>query len=89
MATRIEQQLSNAQSKVGLLGALGKIRLGLGDTAAALDLFERALRERDPFFASEPLRTPIYVPLHRSERFVRVVQAAGLDSRRVTAPGCC
>ena len=89
MATRIEQQLTSAQSKVGLPGALGKIKLGLGDTAAALDLFERALRERDPFFASEPLRTPIYVPLHRSERFARVVQAAGLNSRRVTAPGCC
>ncbi len=89
MATRIEQQLSNSQSKVGQAGALAKIRLGLGDTAAALDLFERALRERDPFFASEPLRTPIYVPLHRSERFARVVQAAGLDSRRVVAPGCC
>ena len=89
MATRIEQQLSNSQSKVGLAGALGKIKLGLGDTSAALDLFERALRERDPFFASEPLRSPLYVPLHRSDRFARIVQAAGLDSRRVTAPGCC
>jgi TolB-like protein/tetratricopeptide (TPR) repeat protein len=89
MAGRIERQVAGAQSKVGLNGALGKIRLGLGDTAAALDLFERALRERDPFFSSEPLRTPIYVPLHGSERFARVVQAAGLDSRRVTASGCC
>jgi tetratricopeptide (TPR) repeat protein len=89
MAGRVERQVAGAQSKVGLNGALGKIRLGLGDTAAALDLFERALRERDPFFSSEPLRTPIYVPLHGSERFARVVQAAGLDSRRVTASGCC
>ena len=53
------------------------------------DLFERAVRERDTFFASEPLRSPIYVPLHRSARFARIVQVAGLDVQRVTAPGCC
>ena len=89
MAMRIERQLAGRSSRAGAAGALGKIKLGLGDTAAALDLLERALRERDPFFASEPLRSPIYLPLHRSERFTRIVQAAGLDSRRVTAPGCC
>jgi serine/threonine protein kinase/tetratricopeptide (TPR) repeat protein len=89
MATRIERQLTGRSSRVGVAGALAKVKLGAGDSAGALDQFERALRERDPFFASEPLRSPIYAPLHRSERFARVVQAAGLDSRRVTAPGCC
>jgi serine/threonine-protein kinase len=89
MAARLERQLASGERRAGVAAALGKIRLGLGDTTAALDLFERALRERDPFFASEPLRSPIYAPLHRSDRFARIVQAAGLDVRRVTAPGCC
>jgi hypothetical protein len=89
MAEQLERQLSRDTSRVGVTGALGKIRLGLGDTTLALDLFERALRKRDPFYASEPLRSPIYAPLHRSARFARIVQAAGLDSRRVTATGCC
>ncbi|HEX6314287.1 MAG TPA: hypothetical protein VFZ73_05485, partial [Gemmatimonadaceae bacterium] len=89
MATRIERELAGGDQNVGESGALGKIRLGMGDTTAALDFFERALRARDPFFASEPLRSPIYAPLHSSERFKRIVQAAGLDVGRVTAPGCC
>jgi serine/threonine-protein kinase len=88
MAARIERQLAGT-NRAGSAGALGKIKLGLGDTTAALDLFERAVRERDTFFASEPLRSPIYVPLHRSARFARIVQVAGLDVQRVTAPGCC
>ena len=89
MAEQMERLLARDTSRAGAIGAIGKIRLGLGDTTAALDYFERALRLRDPFYASEPLRSPIYAPLHRSERFARIVQAAGLDSRRVTAPGCC
>jgi serine/threonine-protein kinase len=89
MAEQMERQLARDTSRVGVTGAIGKIRLGLGDTTAALDLFERALRDRDPFYASEPLRSPIYAPLHRSARFARIVQAAGLDAGRVTRPGCC
>jgi serine/threonine-protein kinase len=89
MAAEIERQLSADSARAGVAGALGKIRLGVGDTAAALNLFEKALRQRDTFISSEPLRSPIYAPLHRSERFARFVQAAGLDVRRVTAPGCC
>ena len=85
----IERRLSANPARAGVAGAPGKIRLGVGDTAAALDLFERALRERDTFIASEPLRSPIYAPLHRSARFARIVEAAGLDVRQVTAPGCC
>jgi tetratricopeptide (TPR) repeat protein len=89
MVAELERELSRDGTRPGVAGALGKIKLGVGDTAAALDLFERALRERDTFIASEPLRSPIYAPLHRSERFARIVEAAGLDVRRVTAPGCC
>jgi len=89
MATQVERLLASGAARAGTYSAMAKVKLGLGDTTAALDLFERALRERDPFFASEPLRSPLYVPIHGSARFARIVQAAGLDSRRVTAPGCC
>jgi len=89
MAAELERQLASGPARAGIGMALAKIRLGAGDTAAALDLLERALRERDPLFAAEPMRSPLYVPLHRNERFARIVQAAGLDSRRVTGRGCC
>ncbi len=77
------------KGRPGVGTALAKIKLSAGDTAAAMDNLEQALRSRDPLFAAEPLRSPLYAPLHRSERFGRIVQAAGLDRRRVTAPGCC
>ena len=89
MVADVERQLASGPSRAGTGMALAKIRLSVGDTSAALALFEQAIRERDPLFAAEPMRSPIYVPLHRSERFARIVQAAGLDSRRVTAPRCC
>jgi Flp pilus assembly protein TadD len=89
MVARLERQLAVGAARAGVSSALGKIKLGVGDTAAALDLLERALRERDPLFASEPLRSPIFAGVHASDRFGRIVQAAGLDRQRVTAPGCC
>ena len=89
MASEIERTLSATPSRAGFGTALAKVKLSTGDTAAAMEHLERALRNRDPLFAAEPLRSPVYAPLHRSERFGRIVQAAGLDRQRVTAPGCC
>jgi thioredoxin-like negative regulator of GroEL len=89
MASEIERTLSATPSRAGYGTALAKVKLSMGDTTAAMDHLERALRDRDPLFAAEPLRSPVYAPLHRSERFGRIVQAAGLDRKRVTAPGCC
>ena len=93
-AAEIERALTAMQNRAGRTSpgigtALAKIKLSTGDTTAAMDFLERALRSRDPLFAAEPLRSPVYAPLHRSERFGRIVQAAGLDRQRVTAPGCC
>ena len=85
----IERTLTAMRNRAGVGTALAKIKLSTGDTTAAMDHLERALRDRDPLFSAEPLRSPIYAPLHRSERFGRIVQAAGLDRQRVTAPGCC
>jgi serine/threonine-protein kinase len=88
-AAEIERTLTAMRNRAGVGTALAKIKLSVGDTTAAMDFLERALRDRDPLLAAEPLRSPVYAPLHRSERFGRIVQAAGLDRQRVTAPGCC
>jgi tetratricopeptide (TPR) repeat protein len=84
-ADEMTQLLSRDTTRAGSLGALGKVRLGVGDTTAALDWFERALRDRDPLFASEPLRSPIYVPLHRNGRCARPWRRAGSPRRRTPA----
>ena len=88
-AAEIERSLTAMGNRPGAGTALAKVRLATGDTTAAMNSLEQALRSRDPLFAAEPLRSPVYAPLHRSERFGRIVQAAGLDRQRVTAPGCC
>ena len=88
-AADIERTLVAMKNRPGVGTALAKVKLSVGDTSAAMDYLESALRARDPLFAAEPLRSPVYAPLHRSERFGRIVQAAGLDRQRVTAPGCC
>ena len=88
-AAEIERTLIAMKNRPGVGTALAKIKLSTGDTTAAMDHLESALRARDPLFAAEPLRSPVYAPLHRSERFGQIVQAAGLDRHRVTAPGCC
>lgn len=58
--------------------AFAEVAVGLGDTARALDWLERGYRERSfflPFIGADP----IYVPLHGSPRYQRIVRAIGLQ----------
>ena len=86
--TALERALASADGRVGTRSAAAKIKLGLGDTVAALPLLELAVRDRDPLFASEPLASPVFDLVRRSERFRRVLDAAGLDGERLSRP-CC
>ena len=62
---------------------IARIRLALGDTAAALTLLERAVRERSPFFVTESMASPIFDPLRDDPRFQAIVRAVGLDPERL------
>jgi eukaryotic-like serine/threonine-protein kinase len=58
--------------------AVGRIALGLGDTAEAITRLERAAKARDPFFATEFARSPIFAPLLANARYQALLRSIGL-----------
>ena len=58
--------------------ALGRIALGLGDTAQALTRLERAAKAKDPFFSTEPPRSPMFSPLAGNARYQALLRSIGL-----------
>jgi serine/threonine-protein kinase len=58
--------------------ALGRIALGVGDTAQAVSHLERAAKTRDPFFSTESARSPIFAPLLANARYQALLRSVGL-----------
>jgi serine/threonine-protein kinase len=59
--------------------AIARIQLGLGEPVAALASLGQAARQRDPFFGSESLASPIFDPLRDLPEFTALVRDVGLD----------
>jgi TolB-like protein/tetratricopeptide (TPR) repeat protein/predicted Ser/Thr protein kinase len=77
-ATQLRDGLASDRLRSGVAGGLAHAQLAVGDTAAALDALEDALRERDPIFGAEPLMSPLMAALHDSPRFQAILRQAGL-----------
>jgi Flp pilus assembly protein TadD len=58
--------------------AIARIALALGDTAEAVSRLERAARVKDPFFATESARSPIFAPLSANPRYQALLSSIGL-----------
>jgi serine/threonine-protein kinase len=58
--------------------AVGRIAIGLGDTTEAIARLERAAKARDPFFATEFARSPIFAPLLPNARYQALLRSIGL-----------
>jgi predicted Zn-dependent protease len=58
--------------------AIGRIALGLGDTAQAVTRLERAAKAMDPFFSIESPRSPIFAPLQANARYQALLRSVGL-----------
>jgi TolB-like protein/Flp pilus assembly protein TadD len=61
--------------------ALAEVYAGLGERDKALEMLERALRERDPFLYAASISPRWYSNLRSEPRFRALVQALQLDSR--------
>jgi tetratricopeptide (TPR) repeat protein len=77
-ARAIAVRLATPPAKPNSYSALAKVELGLGEQAKALAALERAAARHEPFFASEPLRSPIFAPLERNPRLLAVRKSVGL-----------
>jgi hypothetical protein len=64
---------------VGGSPALARIQLGLGEPVAALASLGQAAKQRDPFFGSESLASPIFDPLRGLPEFAALIDDVGLD----------
>ncbi len=59
-------------------GALGLVRVGLGDTALALAALESAAKDHAQFLAAFSLSAPLYDPVRSNPRFAGILTAIGL-----------
>jgi len=77
-AHRMTARIESMPAAPGRDVALGRIALGLGDTAQALALLERASKARDPFFSIEPVRSPVFAALAGNARYQTLLRSIGL-----------
>ena len=77
-AHRMSARIESLPATPGRDVALGRIALGFGDTAQALTLLERAAKARDPFFSTEPTRSPVFATLAGNARYQTLLRSIGL-----------
>ena len=63
--------------------------LGVGDTARALDDFEKATAAREIWPSFAPLCDYVFDPIRGSKRFSALIRRVGLDDELLTRPGAC
>ena len=63
--------------------------LGVGDTARALDDFEKATAAREIWPSFAPLCDYVFDPIRGSKRFSALIRRVGLDDKLLTRPGAC
>jgi tetratricopeptide (TPR) repeat protein len=77
-AHRTSARVDGLPSGPGKEIALGRIALGLGDTAQAVTRLERAAKAKDPFFSTESARSPIFAPLQANARYQALLRSVRL-----------
>ena len=75
--------IDGGRSGTGGASAIARIYLGLGNADSALTWLDRAAEQRDPFFASESMASPIFDLVRADPRFAAVVRRVGLDLARL------
>jgi serine/threonine-protein kinase len=63
--------------------------LGVGDTARALDAFEKATAAREIWPSFAPVCDYAFDPIRGTKRFAVLIRRVGLDDELLTRPGAC
>jgi len=77
-ALRMSARIESMPAAPGKEVALGRIALGLGDTAQALVRLERAAKAKDPFFSTEPTRSSAFSALAGNAHYQALLRSIGL-----------
>jgi serine/threonine-protein kinase len=77
-ARRVRKRVEAFPAGAGTEVAVARIAMALGDTATAVTRLERAAKSKDPFFATESARSPIFAPLLASARYQALLKSVGL-----------
>ncbi len=82
-ARRIVADKQRSPDAPGAQAAIARILVALGDADGAMNALRRAARARDPFFASEPLASPLFAPLRKHQQWAALMQEIGLTGTSV------
>ena len=82
LARRLLAELRRTPSAPGVQPAIAKILVALGDRDGAMAALESALAQRDGFFASEPVQSPVFQELTGHPRWPALLAAAGVVAGR-------
>ena len=77
-ARSIAAKLGSPPLRPNSYSALARVLVGLGERDKALAALARAAARHEPFFASEPLRSPIFGPLEADARLDAIRHTVGL-----------
>ncbi|MBK8250553.1 MAG: protein kinase [Gemmatimonadetes bacterium] len=75
-------ELRRTPNAPGVQPAIAKILVALGDRDGAMAALESALAQRDGFFASEPVQSPLFRELTGHPRWPALLAAAGVAATR-------
>ncbi|MDB4913481.1 MAG: hypothetical protein JWM95_1125 [Gemmatimonadetes bacterium] len=84
-ARRTRARIETLPAGPGTDVAIARIAVAMGDTAEALSRLERALRARDPFFATESATSPMFDALRTSPRYMALLRAVGIGMGKMVA----
>jgi len=77
-ARAIATKLGAPPLRANSYSSLARVLVGLGDRDKALAALEQAAARHEPFFASEPLHSPIFAPLEAGDRLSAIRKSVGL-----------
>jgi predicted Zn-dependent protease len=77
-AERIRARVEALPTGPGTEIAIGRVAMALGDTAQAITRFERAAKAKDPFFATESARSPVFASVLPNHRYQALLRSIGL-----------